>query len=391
MNNFFFKNPVKLIFGKGQIAKLSEEMPDGIKIMMTYSGGFIKKDGLYAQIMAQLKKNNCDVIEFGEIEANPDYSTLMKAVKICKEEKVQMLLAVGGGSVIDGTKFIALATKYKGDDPWDIIIKKATVYDALPFGTVLTLPATSSEMNNGGVVSRRKTKDKYSFSSPLTFAKFSILDPEVIYLLPKRQIANGIVDIFSHILEQYLTFDNKAMVMDRWAEGLLMTLLELAPKIIKEDKSYDDCANYMLTGTMGLNGFISMGVNTDWATHMIGHELTAQKGLDHGQSIAIVYPGTMNVMRKEKKDKLLRYADKVWNITKGKDGSKDDDAIIDAVIEKTDDFFRSVGQKTKLSEYGIGQDTIDIIVNKFKSANKNFGENRMVTPSKVREILESRL
>jgi len=391
MNNFIFNNPVKLIFGKGQIARLSEEIPEGIKIMMTYGGGSIKKNGVYDQVMAALEKCKCDVIEFGGIEANPDYSTLMKAVKICKDRKVDMILAVGGGSVIDGTKFIALATKYKGDDPWDILIKQAHVDEALPFGSVLTLPATSSEMNNGGVVSRRETKDKYAFGSPLTYAKFSILDPEVIYSLPKCQIANGIVDIFSHILEQYLTFDNKAMVMDRWAEGLLTTLIELAPKITKEERSYDDCANYMLTGTMGLNGFISMGVTQDWATHMIGHELTAQKGLDHGQTLAIVYPGTMTVMRKEKKEKLLRYAANVWNIKKGKDGSKDSDAIIDAVIEKTDEFFRSTGQKTRLSEYGIDHGIINTIANKFKSENWNIGENGIVTPSKVREILENRL
>ena len=391
MNNFIFNNPVKLIFGKGQIVKLSEEIPYGIKIMMTYGGGSIKRNGVYDQVITALKKCDCEVIEFEGIEANPDYTTLMKAVKICKEENVDMIIAVGGGSIIDGTKFIALASKYKGDDPWDILIKQAEVDDAIPFGTVLTLPATSSEMNNGGVVSRRETKDKYAFGSPLTYAKFSILDPEVIYSLPKRQIANGIVDIFAHTLEQYLTYDNKTMIMDRWAEGLLLTLIELAPKITKEDRSYDDCANYLLTGTMGLNGFISMGVAQDWSTHMIGHELTAQKGLDHGQSLAVVYPGTMTVMRKEKKDKLLRYADKVWNITEGKGGAKDSDAIIDAVIEKTDDFFRSVGQKTRLSDYGIGQETIDTIVNKFKSANKKFGENGKVTPSKVREILESRL
>jgi len=170
-----------------------------------------------------------------------------------------------------------------------------------------------------------------------------------------------------------------------------MTLIELAPKIIKENKSYEDCANYMLTATMGLNGFISMGVSQDWATHRIGHELTAQKGLDHGQTLAVLYPGTMTVMRKEKKEKLLRYAGNVWNITAGENGSKNSDDIIDAVIEKTVDFFRSVGQKTRLSDYGIGQDTIEVIVSKFKSMNWNLGENGIVTPSKVREILENRL
>jgi len=389
MNNFEFKNPVKLIFGKGQIAKLSEEIARGTKVMMTYGGGSIKRNGVYDQVMDALKKAECEVIEFGGIEANPDYSTLVKAIDICKKKNVEMLLAVGGGSIIDGTKFIALASKYNDGEPWDIITKHIEVDDAIPFGSVLTLPATSSEMNNGGVVSRRETKDKYAFSSPYTFAKFSILDPEVIYSLPKRQIANGITDIFAHTLEQYLTIDNKTMVMDEWAEGILRTLITLAPSLTKEKKSYDACANYMLTGTLGLNGFISMGVVQDWATHMIGHELTAQKGLDHGQTLAIVFPGTMSIMRKEKHDKLLRYADKVWNISTGNGKSEDD--VIDEVIEKTDKFFQSVGQKTRLSDYNIDKDTIDIIVAKFKAANWNVGENGIVTPDKVRAILENRL
>ena len=389
MNNFEFKNPVKLIFGKGQIAKLSEEIARGTKVMMTYGGGSIKRNGVYDQVIDALKKAECEVIEFGGIEANPDYSTLVKAIDICKKKNVEMLLAVGGGSIIDGTKFIALASKYNDGEPWDIITKHIEVDDAIPFGSVLTLPATSSEMNNGGVVSRRETKDKYAFSSPYTFAKFSILDPEVIYSLPKRQIANGITDIFAHTLEQYLTIDNKTMVMDEWAEGILRTLITLAPSLTKEKKSYDACANYMLTGTLGLNGFISMGVVQDWATHMIGHELTAQKGLDHGQTLAIVFPGTMSIMRKEKHDKLLRYADKVWNIST--DNGKSEDDVIDEVIEKTDKFFQSVGQKTRLSDYNIDKDTIDIIVAKFKAANWNVGENGIVTPDKVRAILENRL
>ncbi|MFA6675971.1 MAG: iron-containing alcohol dehydrogenase [Bacteroidales bacterium] len=389
MNNFEFKNPVKLIFGKGQIAKLSEEIARGTKVMMTYGGGSIKRNGVYDQVIDALKKAECEVIEFGGIEANPDYSTLVKAIDICKKKNVEMLLAVGGGSIIDGTKFIALASKYNDGEPWDIITKHIEVDDAIPFGSVLTLPATSSEMNNGGVVSRRETKDKYAFSSPYTFAKFSILDPEVIYSLPKRQIANGITDIFAHTLEQYLTIDNKTMVMDEWAEGILRTLITLAPILTEEKKSYDVCANYMLTGTLGLNGFISMGVVQDWATHMIGHELTAQKGLDHGQTLAIVFPGTMSIMRKEKHDKLLRYADKVWNISTGNGKSEDD--VIDEVIEKTDKFFQSVGQKTRLSDYNIDKDTIDIIVAKFKAANWNVGENGIVTPDKVRAILENRL
>lgn len=380
MNNFEFQNPVKLIFGKGQIAKLSENITAGTHILMTYGGGSIKKNGIYDQVIKALK--GCEVIEFGGIEANPDYDTLMKAVDICRTQKIDMLLAVGGGSIIDGTKFIAAAAKFEGD-PWTLLSKGAPISEALPFATVLTLPATASEMNNGAVISRRATQEKYAFGSPLLFPKFSILDPTAVYSLPKRQIANGVVDTFAHTLEQYLTTPNHTRVMDRWAEGLLRTLVEVAPRLMSPGQpDYDDCADFMLTATMALNGFIAMGVDEDWATHMIGHELTALHGLDHGVTLAIVYPGVMHVMRREKEAKLLQYAERVWNITEGSV-----DERIDMAIDHTASFFKSLDMKIHLSDYGIGEETIRTIVDRFKARRWNVGEHNIVTPEKVDEIL----
>lgn len=378
MNNFEFQNPVKLIFGKGQISKLSEQIAPGTKIMMTYGGGSIKKNGVYDQVMAALK--GYDVIEFGGIEANPDYSTLMKAIGICKETKVEMLLAVGGGSVIDGTKFIAAGALYDGD-PWAFLSKPSLITKALPLASVLTLPATGSEMNSGGVISRRETNEKFAFGSPYTFPVFSILDPITIYSLPQRQIANGIVDTYAHTLEQYLTTNLDTLVMDRWAEGLLQTLVEIGPQLMKNQENYDLCANFMLTATMALNGFIAMGVDQDWTTHMIGHELTALHGLDHGVTLAIVFPGVMHVLRDAKREKLLQYAERVWDIREGSEEER-----ITNAIRKTEEFFRSLGMKTRLSEHHIGDETIKEIVTRFEKRGWKLGEAG-VTPNQVEEIL----
>lgn len=385
MNNFTFKNPVKLIFGKGQIAKLSDQIAKDAKILMTYGGGSIKKNGVYNQVVEALR--GYDVVEFGGIEANPDYATLIKAVAICKEQGITMILAVGGGSVIDGSKFIASAVYYNGD-PWDILLDNSKVpSEALPLGTVLTLPATGSEMNCGAVISRRELKEKFSFQNPNSgYPVFSILDPQTIYSLPKKQVANGIVDTYIHTMEQYGTINENAMVMDKWAEALLTNLIEISPKLLSAEENYDACANFMLTATMGLNGFIAMGVTQDWATHMIGHELTALHGLDHGVTLAIVYPGMMRVMREEKKEKLLRYAQKVWGITEG-----EDDIKIDTAIYATERFFNSLGVKTRLSEYGIGEDTIKEIVKRFTERNWKVGEFGNVTPCRVEAILRSQL
>lgn len=382
MNNFTFRNPTKLIFGKGTIAQIAAEIPAEAKIMMTYGGGSIRRNGVYDQVKAALKDRT--VVEFGGIEPNPQYETLVQAIDLAREQGVDFLLAVGGGSVIDGTKFIATALKYEGD-PWDFMVDPSKATDAVPLATVLTLPATGSEMNNGAVVSRKEFNEKLAFHNPKGYPLFSVLDPEVCYSLPQRQIVNGIVDSFAHTLEQYLTFDTQSMVMDRWAEGLLLTLVELGPKLVERHDRYDEVANFMLTATMALNGFIAMGVPQDWATHMIGHELTALHGLDHGVTLAIVYPGMMKVMRREKFDKLVQYAERVWGVT----GSPEQKA--EAAIGKTDAFFRSLGVKTRLSEHGIGEQTVDFIVERFRKRGWNLGESGKVTPERVAEILHDRM
>ena len=381
MNNFVFQNPTKLVFGKGEIKRLSKLIDKNKKILITYGIGSIKRNGVYEQVMQALE--GYDIVEFSGIEANPDYSTLMKAVDICKTQNIDFILAVGGGSIIDGTKFIATAAKFEGEDAWDILSKKERLPKPMDFASVLTLPATASEMNNGAVISRRDRQEKLAFHNPEGYPKFSILDPDVVLTLPAKQISNGIVDIYAHTLEQYLTTCLDTKVMDRWAESLLLTLIEEAPELLSKNPSYDSRANFMLTATMGLNGFISMGVDEDWATHMIGHELTALCDLDHGETLAIVHPGVMDIMRKEKHGKLLQYARRVWNIT-----IENEEQAIDEAIERTENFFRSIGKKTRLSEYGIGDDVIETIVERFKQRGWNVGEHGIVTPEKARLILE---
>lgn len=383
MYNFEFQNPVKLIFGKGSIARIAEEIPAQSKIMLTFGGGSVKRNGVYDQVIKALEGRN--VVEFWGIEPNPKYETLVEAIALARREGVDFLLAVGGGSVIDGTKFIAAAIPYEGE-PWDIITRNDIVRKAVPLATVLTLPATGSEMNNGAVISRRTTHEKFPFHSDLVFPSFSVLDPCVTFSLPKKMIAAGLADTFVHVMEQYMTYPVDARVMDRWAEGLLQTVMEISPAAMGDNPDYDTMANFMLCATMGLNGFIAMGVPQDWATHMIGHELTALHEITHGVTLAIVLPQLLRVMRQDKHDKLLQYATRVLGITEG-----DDEARIDEAIRRTEEFFHSLGIATRLSDYGVGQDTVDEIVRRFTERGAVWGERHDVTPDKVRKILEMAL
>ena len=383
MYNFEFQNPVKLIFGKGSIARIAEEIPAQSKIMLTFGGGSVKRNGVYDQVIKALEGRN--VVEFWGIEPNPKYETLVEAIALARREGVDFLLAVGGGSVIDGTKFIAAAIPYEGE-PWDIITRNDIVRKAVPLATVLTLPATGSEMNNGAVISRRTTHEKFPFHSDLVFPRFSVLDPCVTFSLPKEMIAAGLADTFVHVMEQYMTYPVDARVMDRWAEGLLQTVMEISPAAMGDNPDYDTMANFMLCATMGLNGFIAMGVPQDWATHMIGHELTALHEITHGVTLAIVLPQLLRVMRQDKHKKLLQYATRVLGITEG-----DDEARIDEAIRRTEEFFHSLGIATRLSDYGVGQDTVDEIVRRFTERGAVWGERHDVTPDKVRKILEMAL
>lgn len=378
MNNFSFQNPTRLIFGDGMIASLSKEIPAGKKIMVTFGGGSVKKNGVYDQVIKALEGRI--VTEFWGIEANPTIETLRKAIALGKEKQIDFLLAVGGGSVLDGTKLISSGLLYDGD-AWDLV-KKGYYPESVPMGTVLTLPATGSEMNSGAVISRIETHEKYPFYSK--YPVFSILDPKVTFTLPDFQIACGIADTFVHVMEQYMTSPGQSRLMDRWAESILASLIEIAPKIKENKTNYDLMADFMLCATMALNGFISMGVNNDWATHMIGHELTALHGLTHGATLVIVLPGTLRVLAAKKQGKLLQYGERIWGITSGTTEER-----VALAIKKTEDFFRSLGLHTRLSEENIGDTTIDEITRRFTERNVAFGEDRDVTAQVAREILIS--
>ncbi len=377
MNNFQFQNTTKIIFGRGEIAQLANELPKGKKIMVTMGGGSIKANGVYDQVIAALE--GFDYIEFWGIEPNPRVETLRKAINICKSEGVEFILAVGGGSVVDGTKLITAAIPSEAE-AWDIVIGKAPVGECTPFASVITLPATGSEMNRGAVISNDATGEKFAFYS--SYPQFSILDPETTFSLPEYQIACGITDTYVHTMEQYLTETNVSPLMDRWAEGILLTLIEIAPKIKANQHDYDQMANYMLSATMALNGFTAMGVAQDWATHMIGHEITALTGLTHGHTLSIVMPAVMSVMREQKGAKILQYGERVFGISEGSDQER-----IDATIAATEAFFRSVGLKTRLSENGIGEDVAAEIVARIKSRGCAFGERGNITYDVIEKIL----
>lgn len=384
MNNFDFHNPTRLIFGKGTIAKLGTEIPADKRIMVCFGGGSAKKNGVYNQVKEAL--SNHFNIEFWGIEPNPDYDTVMKAVALARENKINYLVAVGGGSVIDGTKFIAHAIPYTGADAWELAIHPEKIVETTPLATVLTLPATGSEMNYRGVLSRRRTQEKVSFVTPKSSPQFSILDPEVTYTLPRKQLSNGIVDAFMHIMEQYMTTPGNGILMDRWAEGVLLSLIEIGPRVLENQKDYDTMANFMLCASMALNDFVSMGVPQDWATHRIGYELTVLYGLDHAETLAVVYPSLLRILKKQKTAKLSQYAERVWNITSGSAEEKADKAI-----EKTEAFFRQMGLRTRMSEYGIPAEAVDIIYNRLKANNVAYGENKNVTAEVAREIFAGSL
>ena len=385
MLNFDFYNPTRILFGEGQIASLSTLVPNGARVMMLYGGGSIRQNGVYDEVMAALAGHS--VTEFGGIEPNPSYETLMRAIGQVKAEKIDFLLAVGGGSVIDGTKFVA-AGALLDEDPWSIFDKRsANIVDALPFGTVLTLPATGSEMNSGGVVTRKSTQEKRSFMSRKVFPQFSILDPAKTFTLPVRQVGNGVVDAFAHIMEQYLTYPVNAKVQDRFAEGLLLTLVEEGPKALSDPEDYDVRANVMWCATLALNGLIGAGVPQDWATHMVGHELTALYNLDHAQTLAIILPNMLRARREEKRAKLLQYAERVWGLAGG-----DDDTRIEAAIARTEQFFVKMGVGTRLADYGLGPDCVAPVIKALEAHRMTrLGEHRDVTTEVSRKVLEMSL
>ena len=386
MYNFEFKNPVKIIFGKGQIPQMVKELPVNKRILVTYGGGSIFKNGVYDQVAKALEA--FDWLEFGGIEPNPTYETCMEAVKVVKREKIGFLLSVGGGSVLDATKFIAAAALYENGDPWDFLQHryKINVEKAMPIGAVLTLPATGSEMNGNSVISRISTQEKMAFSSEFVMPQFSVLDPETVFSLPDKQVSNGIVDAFVHVIEQYLTYPVNSPLQDRQAEAVLLTLIEEGPKVLANRTDYDASANFMWAATIALNGWLGVGVPQDWATHQIGHELTAYHGIDHARTLAIVLPGMMDIKRRQKEAKILQYSQRIWNITEGTV-----DERIDNAIQKTVEFFESVGIPTRLSGYNVQAETIGKIEQRFIARDVRFGEHKDIDAAATRHILERQL
>lgn len=384
MLNFELYNPTNLVFGKGQIEKLSTLVPQGAKILLAYGGGSIFKNGIHEQVINNLK--GFEIVEFGGIEPNPHFETLMKAVEVIKEQNIDFILAVGGGSVIDGVKFISAAVNFDGN-PMDILQKRLLIKDlskVVPFGTVLTLPATGSEMNSGAVVTIEATQEKLAFGGSALFPKFSICDPTVIESLPKRQLQNGVVDAYTHVLEQYLTYPHEGYLQDRIAESILQTLIQVGPEVVENPKDYALASNFMWSCTMALNGLIQKGVPSDWATHMIGHELTALYGIDHARTLAVVGPNLYRVMFETKKGKLAQYGKRIFNLT----GTEDE--IANEAINKTVEFFHTMGMDTKLSDYTKDFDkTADFIVNRFKERGwLGLGEKQNITLEKVKSIVE---
>ncbi|REC42287.1 iron-containing alcohol dehydrogenase [Chryseobacterium sp. 5_R23647] len=384
MLNFEFKNPTKILFGKGEIAKISNEIPKDAKILMIYGGGSIKKNGVYDQVKEALKDHNLH--EFGGVPANPEYEVLVNALSFIKEKNINYILAVGGGSVIDGVKFLSAAANYEGE-PWEILTKPVRTFEGegMPFGTILTLPATGSEMNSGYVISRRETNEKLSSGGPGLFPQFSVLDPEVIRSIPKNQIANGIADAYTHVLEQYMTSPSSADLQERIAESILISLQNAAPKVMSDDFDYDAAGNFMWCCTMALNGLIQKGVITDWAVHAMGHELTAYYGIDHARTLAVVAPSHYRYNFDTKKGKLAQYAERVWGITEGSTEEKAEQAIV-----KLEEFFHSLQIQTKLSDYT--QDfagTAERVEKAFTERNwLGLGENKNLTPQDAFKIVE---
>ncbi|AIR71500.1 iron-containing alcohol dehydrogenase [Dickeya fangzhongdai] len=353
MLDFEYFNPTRILFGPGKLTEIVKYIPENARILITYGGDSARKYGTLDEIRQILTHYTC--FEFGGIEPNPQYATLMRAVDVVKANKIDFLLAIGGGSVVDGTKFIAAASAQ--DDIWNTWLARAPIQSALPIGCVMTLPATGSEMNATAVVSHKQSGAKAGYSHPLLFPRFAVLDPRKSYTLPSRQVANGVVDAFVHVLEQYLTYPVYGKVQDRFAEGLLLTLIEEGPKAILAPENYDVRATLTWSATLALNGLIGAGVPQDWATHRIGHQLTSLFGLDHAQTLAVLLPSLLDVQRRTKHDKLVQYAHRVWNLT-----AADEESLISLAIEKTREFFETMGVKTRMRDYNLPESAIDDIL-----------------------------
>ena len=396
MNNFQYYNPVRIVFGEGQIEQLSDLVPTDARVLITYGGGSAERTGTLDEVRTALSANgNREVFEFGGIEPNPEFVTLLKAADQVNEHNIDFILAVGGGSVIDGSKFVALVSSLKEDDgtvsrekAWDALIGYTKELDsAVDLGAVLTIPATGSEMNSGGVVNYSERQAKLPFGNPLAFPKFSILDPAKTLTLPDSQVMNGIADAFVHVMEQYLTYPVNAKVQDAFAESLLKILIEEGHAVKADPNNMETRKNIMWTATMALNGLIGTGVPQDWTTHMIGHELTSLHAIDHARTLTIVLPSVMRELKDSKKDKLLQYARNVWNIEANNNQS--DDEVIEAAIVRTEDFFRDLGLPVSLADAELDDSAIDPIIEQLEAHKMvKLGEHDKNDLTVSRRILE---
>jgi alcohol dehydrogenase len=361
MQNFTFWNPTKLIFGKGQLEQLKQEIPHfGKKVLVVYGGGSIKRSGLYDKVINLLNEINAQVFELPGVEPNPRITTARKGVEICKTEGIDVLLAVGGGSVIDCTKLIAAGAKYDGD-AWDLVTRKAAVKEALPFGTVLTLAATGSEMNSGSVITNWETNEKYGWGSPFTFPKFSILDPEHTFSVPRDQTIYGIVDMMSHVLEHYFHLEENTLFQDRMCESLLITVMETAPKLLENLESYEHRATILYSGTMALNGILNMGYRGDWATHNLEHAVSAVYDIPHGGGLAILFPHWMKHNLKVKPERFKQLAVRVFGVDP--EGKSDEEAGLEG-IQKLREYWNSIGAPARLADYNIDDSKLEIMADR---------------------------
>lgn len=361
MQNFTFWNPTKLIFGKGQLEQIKSEIPRyGKKVLVVYGGGSIKRSGLYDKVINLLNEINAEVFELPGVEPNPRISTARKGVEICKNEGIDVLLAVGGGSVIDCTKLIAAGAKYDGD-AWDLVTRKAAVNEALPFGTVLTLAATGSEMNSGSVITNWETNEKYGWGSPYTFPKFSILDPVHTFSVPRDQTIYGIVDMMSHVLEHYFHLEENTIFQDRMCESLLITVMETAPKLLEDLESYEHRATILYSGTMALNGILNMGYRGDWATHNLEHAVSAVYDIPHGGGLAILFPHWMKHNLKVKPERFKQLAVRVFGVDPA--GKTAEEAGLEG-IQKLRDYWNSIGAPARLADYNIDDSKLELMADR---------------------------
>lgn len=387
MNNFTYQNPTKLIFGKGQLEQLSKEIPQyGTKVLLVYGGGSIKKNGLYDEIMTQLKSIDADIYELAGVEPNPRITTVRKGVEICKKENIDFILAAGGGSVIDCTKAIAAGAKYDGD-AWDLVTKKAPVKEALPFGTVLTIAATGSEMNSGSVITNWETKEKYGWGSPLTFPTFSILDPVNTFTVPKNHTVYGMVDMMSHVFEQYFHQKTNAPLQDRFCESLLLTVIESGPKLLNELDNYELRETILYSGTIALNGYLQVGYRGDWASHNIEHAVSAIYDIPHAGGLAIIFPNWMKHVLHEDVSRFKQVAIRVFGVDPA--GKTDEETALEG-IEKLREFWSSLGAPTKLSEYDIDDSKLEEMADK-AMINGEFGNFKKLNREDVLAILRASL